>query len=366
MRKVLVFKETLLPPSETFILAQMRALRQYVPMLAGLEHAHPSLPLPQEPILLSDRGRSISDIRAKLYRRTGTAPRFHHNAKRSSPDLIHAHFASGGRTALPLARALRVPLLVTLHGADVTVRGPKLDNYRRLGEDASLFICVSQFIRDRALEAGFPAEKLLVHYIGIDRDVFSPSRSPGRSQGVLFVGRLVEKKGCEYLVRAMQVVQHAHPRCELTVIGDGPLRPSLESLAGQLNVCCRFRGTQPEAAVREALRTAQIFCVPSVTAANGDSEGLGMVFAEAQAMGVPVVSTAHGGIPEIVVNRVTGLLTPERDYEYLANALSLLLGDQDLWQQFHLAALRHVERHFDLRTQTALLEKIYNETISAK
>ncbi|MEA2543384.1 MAG: colanic acid/amylovoran biosynthesis glycosyltransferase, partial [Acidobacteriaceae bacterium] len=177
MRKVLVFKETLLPPSETFILAQMRALRQYVPIIAGLEHAQPSLPLPQEPILLSARGRLISDARAKLYRRTGTAPRFHYNAKRSRPDLVHAHFASGGRTALPLARALRVPLLVTLHGADVTVRDPKLDNYRRLGEDASLFICVSQFIRDRALEAGFPAEKLLVHYIGIDRDVFSPSSS---------------------------------------------------------------------------------------------------------------------------------------------------------------------------------------------
>jgi colanic acid/amylovoran biosynthesis glycosyltransferase len=364
MRRVLIFKETLLPPSETFILAQMRALRQYVPILAGLEHAQPSLPLPQEPILLSDRGRSISDARAKLYRRTGTAPIFHHNAKRSRPDLIHAHFASGGRTALPLVHALRVPLLVTLHGADVTVRGPQPDYYRRLGEDASLFICVSQFIRDRALEAGFPPEKLLTHYIGIDRDVFSPLSSPRPSQGVLFVGRLVEKKGCEYLVRAMQLVQRVHPQCELTVIGDGPLRPSLETLAGQMNVRCRFHGSQPEAAVREALRIARIFCVPSVTAANGDSEGLGMVFAEAQAMGVPVVSTAHGGIPEIVVNRVTGILTPERDYESLADALSLLLADQDLWQHFHHAALQHVERQFDLRTQTALLEKVYNKIIA--
>jgi colanic acid/amylovoran biosynthesis glycosyltransferase len=364
MHRVLVFKETLLPASETFILAQMRALTKYVPILAGLERAHPSLPLPQEPLLLSEHSPSISDARAKLYRRTGTAPLFHLKAKRSRPDLVHAHFASGGRTALPLARALHVPLLVTLHGSDITVRHQEPDRYRRLAEGASLFVCVSKFIRDRALEAGFPPQKLLVHYIGIDRDLFSPPALAKTFEGVLFVGRLVEKKGCEYLLRAMQVVQRAHPQCKLTVIGDGPLRPSLEVLAGQLGIRCQFRGTQPMAIVREALRTAKVFCVPSVTAANGDSEGLGMVFAEAQAMGIPVVSTVHGGIPEVVLNRVTGLLSPERDYESLASALSTLLSDEELWQSFHRAALERIEQWFDLSTQTALLEKIYNQAIT--
>jgi colanic acid/amylovoran biosynthesis glycosyltransferase len=363
MHKVLVFKETLLPASETFILAQMRALRAYVPMLAGLERARPSLPLPREPILLSERGSSFSDARAKLYRRTGAAPLFHARAKRCRPDLIHAHFASGGRTALPLARALRVPLVVTLHGNDVTIRDQQPELYRRLGEDASLFICVSRFIRDRALEAGFPSQKLVVHYIGIDRDLFSPAGSPGPSQAVLFVGRLVEKKGCEYLVRAMALVQHAHPQSELIVIGDGPLRASLEALAGQLSIRCQFRGAQPEAVVRESLRRARIFCVPSTTAANGDSEGLGMVFAEAQAMGVPVVSTIHGGIPEVVVHGVTGLLTPERDSQALADALSLLLADDGLWQRLHHAAPQHIGEHFDLVKQTALLEDFYNGII---
>lgn len=364
MRKVLVFKETWLSPSETFILAQMEALSGYVPILAGLERACPSLPLPQEPILLMDRGPAISDLRAKLYRRIGTAPLFLRKAKRAHPDFIHAHFASGGRSALPLARALRVPLVVTLHGSDVTVRGSQTDRYKRLGEEASLFLCVSEFIRDRALEAGLPAQKLRVHYIGIDRDLFSPSPSAGTSQGVLFVGRLVEKKGCEYLLRAMKLVQRAHPRCELIVIGDGPLRPSLETFAKESKVRCQFRGTQPATVIREALQKAQVFCVPSVTAADGDSEGLGIVFAEAQAMGVPVVSTSHGGIPEIVLNRVTGLLVPERDYEALAEALSLLIADGDLWQRFHHAARQHIEQHFDLKTQTALLEDIYNKTVT--
>jgi colanic acid/amylovoran biosynthesis glycosyltransferase len=365
MRKVLIFKETLLQPSETFVLAQMRALSEYEPILVGLERAHPSLPLGQEPLLLSDRGPAISALRSKLYRRKGIAPLFHHQAKRLFPDLVHAHFASGGRSALPLARALRVPLVVTLHGNDVTVRGQRPDLYKRLGKEASLFICVSKFIRDRALEAGFPAHKLVVHYIGIDRGLFSPSTTTLTPQGVLFVGRLVEKKGCEYLIRAMQLVQRARPECELTVIGDGPLRLSLESLAKDLKVRCQFRGVQPATVIREELQKARIFCAPSLTAADGDSEGLGMVFAEAQAMGVPVVSTMHGGIPEVVVNRSTGLLTPERDYQALANALSVLLVDDGLWQQFHQAAPQHIEQHFDLQAQTVLLEDIYTEAIAS-
>jgi glycosyltransferase involved in cell wall biosynthesis len=364
MRKVLIFKETLLQPSETFILAQMGALSEYQPILVGLERARPSLPLEQEPLLLSDRGPAISALRAKLYRRTGVAPLFHHWAKRLLPDLVHAHFASGGRTALPLARALRVPLVVTLHGNDVTARGQRPGLYRRLGKEALYFICVSEFIRDRALEAGFPPQKLLVHYIGIDRGLFSPSIPPVASQGVLFVGRLVEKKGCEYLLRAMQIVQRAHPQCQLTVIGDGPLRLPLEALAKDLKIRCQFLGVQRATAVREALQKARIFCVPSVTAANGDSEGLGMVFAEAQAMGVPVVSTAHGGIPEVVVDHATGLLTPERNQQALAEALAVLLVDDGLWQKFHHDAPRHIEQRFDLKAQTALLEDIYTDTLA--
>jgi colanic acid/amylovoran biosynthesis glycosyltransferase len=363
MRKVLVFKETLLPPSETFILAQMQQLKEYVPILAGLERSHPSLPLPQEPILLSDRGAYLSDTRSKLYRRIGTAPVFHFRAKRSQPTLVHAHFASGGRTALPLARALHVPLVVTLHGKDVTVRGGAPDRYRGLGKYASLFICVSEFIRDRAIEAGFPSGKLRVHYIGIDRTMFSPLISPERSKDVLFVGRLVEKKGCEYVLRAMQRVQRAHRDCDLTVIGDGPLRPALEALATDLKIRCRFRGAQPAEIVREALQGARIFCGPSVTAADGDSEGLGMVFAEAQAMGIPVVSTTHGGIPEVVVHQLTGLLVPERDYSALADALCLLLADESLWESLHRAGPKHIEQKFDLKTQTTLLETIFDAVL---
>lgn len=366
MSRVLVFKETLLPPSETFILAQMIALRRYQAQLCGLERSRSSLAVNNDVILLADRPAAFAQLRAKLYRRTGIAPLFHHRAREFRPDLVHAHFASGGRSAIPLARSLGVPLIVTLHGADMTVRDARSDRYKHLAESAACVICVSKFIRDRALEAGFPAEKLIVHYVGIDRELFAPSGVPLGMRKVLFVGRLVEKKGCEYLLRAMQLVQREQTDCELTIIGDGPLRTSLEVLARDLKLHCDFCGVQPAPIVRDMLQKSRVFCVPSVTAANGDSEGLGIVFAEAQAMGVPVVSTLHGGIPEIVSDGETGLLVPERALHPLAEALSTLLADESIWQRFHEAAQVRIRDHFDIGVQTHLLESIYDRLLGAR
>jgi glycosyltransferase involved in cell wall biosynthesis len=252
-----------------------------------------------------------------------------------------------------------VPLLVTLHGADVTVKWASAQSMRRLGQEAALFLCVSHFIRDRAIAAGLPKEKLRAHYIGVDLQQFHALPTDATHAGVLFVGRLVEKKGCEYLLRAMGSIQQTYPDCLLTVIGDGPLRGNLESQAKELSLVCRFLGAQPAVIVREHLQRTRIFCVPSLTAENGDSEGLGMVFAEAQAMGIPVVSTLHGGIPEVVANGRTGLLVRERDHEALAAAIASLLGDTSMWNRLRQGARAHIEHSFDLAKQTAELEAIY-------
>jgi glycosyltransferase involved in cell wall biosynthesis len=361
---VLIFKETLLPPSETFILAQMRALTRFSPYLIGLEPTAKSLPLEQPPVLLSHRASRIADLRAKVYRRAAFAPSFHRKLRNLRPSLIHAHFASGGKTLLPLHRALRLPLIVTLHGgSDVPIKKPQMGVYRELAERADLFICVSDFIRKQAIEAGYPPEKLLVHYIGIDRSLFFPPPDAMDKDSVLFVGRLVEMKGCEYLIRAMQAVQASRPSTKLIVVGDGPLRSDLERLAKELRVRCKFMGVQSPATIRQLLQKSRLLSLPSVTTLDGHVEGLGIALIEAQAMGVPVVSTLHAGIPEGVADGATGTLVPERDSERLAAAIVLLLEDQELWQRYHLATQEHIDRKFDLRKQTALLEDIYSEQI---
>jgi len=133
MSQILIFKETVLPRSETFILAQMQALRNVSTRLIGLEEVPSGLPLPTRPILLSQLRRGLGSLRAKIYRKSGIAPLFHAEAKREKPALLHAHFASGGLAAIPLAKSLGVPLLVTLHGSDVTVKWASAESMRRLG-----------------------------------------------------------------------------------------------------------------------------------------------------------------------------------------------------------------------------------------
>ena len=192
MPKVLIFKETLLPPSETFILAQMGALTRFSPYLVGLEPTSKGLPLDDTPLLLSSRASIASDLRAKLYRRTGFAPLFHSRVRDLRPDLVHAHFASGGKTSLPLHKMLQLRLVVTLHGgSDVPIQKPKMGIYRELAEKADLFLCVSDFIRKQAIEAGFPPEKLLVHYIGIaERSFFQRPMLSARIQSCSLAGWL--------------------------------------------------------------------------------------------------------------------------------------------------------------------------------
>jgi glycosyltransferase involved in cell wall biosynthesis len=180
---------------------------------------------------------------------------------------------------------------------------------------------------------------------------------------VLFVGRLVEKKGCEVLIRAMHRVQLRIPDVVLTIVGDGPLRASLEALAGSLGIRCRFTGAAPAALVRQLLRQTAVACVPSQTAQNGDSEGLPIIVLEAQSMGVPVVSTFHAGIPEAVVHGQTGLLAAEGDCEALAENLMLLLESEKLRAEYGARGAQRIAECFDLKSQTRCLEEIYAEVL---
>jgi glycosyltransferase involved in cell wall biosynthesis len=175
------------------------------------------------------------------------------------------------------------------------------------------------------------------------------------------VGRLVEKKGCEYLIRAMQMVQRDDPAVRLVVIGDGPLRDSLESLANSLLVRAEFIGIQVADSVSRWMNKARVLCVPTVRAANGDMDGCCMVFLEAHAMGLPVVAFNTGGTPEAVLHGQTGLLVTERDCDALADAIHQVVNDRLMWEQFSQAARLRVEHRFNLSTQNKRLEEIYNQ-----
>lgn len=376
MPKVLVFAERMLPSTQTFIPLQVEELQRYKATYVGLIPNDRNFPMATEPIRLTrDRSRS-SRVRRELYRWTGIAPQFHAEVARVKPQLIHAHFAEGTSSAVFLSKRLSVPLLLHLRGGAELMPDSELRRHlfqlpflvyrRELWRRASLFICVSQYIREKALRAGFPAEKLLVHYTGMNCKAFTPTApitevNPHR---ILYVGRLVPYKGCDYLLHAMQRVQQRVPAAQLVIIGDGEFRHALEELNSELGVKAEFLGEQSQETIRWWQERSRVFCGPSVTLSDGMSEAFGNVFSEAQAMGLPVVSFRHGGIPETMCEGVTGLLAAERDVEQLAAHLLRFLTDNKFWFNAREQGMAWVRRNFDVRSQTAKLETIYDSVIS--
>lgn len=366
MDTALIFRERLLAPSETFILEQAKALRRYGPVLVGLRRAESQLRHPFSEILLSDGSGLRDKIAARLFRYRPVAPEFFRRLRSVNASVLHAHFAIDGVKALPIAGALDIPLVVSLHGYDITPSDEQLcktasgrhylSHRAQLFARASAFVCVSQSIRETALRAGFPEPKLHVHYTGVDCTRFQPGTSDRDPKLILFVGRLVETKGCEYAIRAMVAVQKKDPDARLEIIGDGPLRQELETLAKRLNVRTNFLGIQDTYEVQRRMSRARVLCNPSVTA-----EGFGMVFAEAQAVGTPVVSCMHSAIPEAVSHGETGLLCPEREPAALAEALLTFLQNEASWRQASARAVIRVREQFNIADQTAKLEKLYDD-----
>jgi len=372
MKSVLIFKDNILPASETFILSQGEGLTTFKAFYVGARKVD-GIAVPAGRSLFINDGGRFGRFREILFKAFD-----HVSAKqlatlrRIGASLIHAHFGPDGVLAQPLAKALQLPLVVTFHGYDATTHDDfasrsffkhrkYLRRRGRLIESAAKFIAVSEFVKRKIMAQGFPEEKIVVLYTGIDLEAFRPSAQVLRKPMVLFVGRLVSVKGCSYLIRAMQRVQESFPEVELVIIGDGPLRSQLEQEARASLNHYRFLGVQPPQVVREWLNQAKVFSVPSITEESGAAEGFGMVFAEAQAMGVPVVSSLSGGIPEAVAHGETGLLAAERDVEGLAAHILRLLTDENLWSLMSAQGQKRVADRFDLRRQTVLLDEIYRE-----
>lgn len=364
----IVFRNRILPWSETFIAAQSGALSRYAPVLAGYSSDPSGAPfLVGRPRVLLEDHSLFPAAEKLLLKSIGRVPRRWLRAIAATrPVVLHAHFGSSALPAGPIARALGIPLVLTYHGMDITVVAKSeaaREGRRRAFAAADRVIAVSQFIAGALREAGCPAEKITVHFIGIDTARFAPADEARAAAEVLYVGRLVEKKGVGHLLRAMAQVRREVPAVELVLAGDGPLRESLASEAAALDVPARFLGVQTPEQVQRLMRRATVLAGPSIVDVRGNAEGLGMTFLEAQASGLPPVVSTSGGAAEGVVHGVTGFLFSPGDEAALAGHLVHLLGDPALCARMGLAGRAHVERHFDLRRQTAALESIYDAVV---
>jgi glycosyltransferase involved in cell wall biosynthesis len=361
---VVIYRAPLFNPSETFVRAHGPALKRYRPLLAGLEdkgNIEPALAF-----LPRNRGERL---RARLGNLDWLAERL----RPEQPRLIHAHFGPDGLAALDLAQRLRIPLVTTLHGYDVSrtraalLLSGKLSWMRyalgreRLARHGDLFLAVSEALRSMAIRAGYPADRTMTHYIGADLKAF-PASDGDDGETILHVGRLVEKKGTALLLAAFERLKAVHPAATLVIIGDGPLRPLLERRAMQLGLAegVRFMGSQPARVVAEWMRRSAVLAVPSLTARDGDAEGLPTVIPEAAASGLAVVGSDHSGIPEAIIDGRSGFVVPEGQVEALSARLIELMRSPDLRRSMGAAARELAVTRFDREAQAERLERLYD------
>jgi len=361
---VLVYRDRIVPRSEAQFLRRLYVgFERLVPRWIGCRLDDGVADLGFAPTLLGREG-VLGGLDRMLFKQFGVLPP-KPDLTQFAPRIVHAHFGRGGALALPIARRLGLPLVVTYHGGDATKDKhyqrrliPTIYQRRmeRLKREAAVIICVSDFIRQRLIDRGFPEAKLKVIRYGIEMNAPDAAPAPDAPPYALFVGRFVEKKGITYLIEAMRLLRAQGSALELVLIGDGPLAGELQEASAKLGGI-RFLGWQDQAEVRRWMRGATALCVPSVTAKAGDSEGLPNVLLEAMAEGAPVIGAQSAGIGEAVQDGVTGFMVPPGEAAPIAAALAALEADPDLRRRLGRAARDRAATQFSAVAQSRLLEQ---------
>ncbi|MDB2324110.1 glycosyltransferase [Alphaproteobacteria bacterium] len=364
--RCLVFRDKLLLPSEGFIPSHYISFDELRPVYVANELGWRS------DILDAPKIRTVNGALGRVAFKqfgAGINPSQFADEHGHAPAVLHAHFGRGGALALPLARALGIPLYVTFHGGDATKETHQRRRlfrsiYQRrlaaLQSYASGFLGVSDFVTHQLRAQGFPPEKLRTHYIGIGLDGQYKLRAPtarAADAPLLFVGRLVDKKGVDTLLMAMRQLPASHANIRLEIAGSGPEEARLRKMAADLPHVT-FLGWQTPDELASRLATCSAMVVPSQKARNGDCEGLPTVVLEALRAGVPVIATRHAGIPEIIDDGETGICVEERDPAALALAIGrhydMGIGAQNLVA----AGQRRLRTDFDAAIQSRRLQDI--------
>ncbi|MBW4549775.1 MAG: glycosyltransferase [Aphanocapsa sp. GSE-SYN-MK-11-07L] len=285
-------------------------------------------------------------------------------------DLIHCHFGPHGVFGSDLIKVgLESSLVVTFHGFDVNLNQIDRPGYARLFRSNALYTANSQFTADRAIAIGCPASALRRWRIGVDVHKFPfIERIPSADKlKILSIGRLTPKKGFQILIPAFAQVKPPPQGLELHIVGGGSQEAlgSLKDLANQYSVQDNvyFHGSANEAEVRHYFSLCQLFALACVTGPDGDKEGQGLVIQEAQASGLPVITTRHNGVPEGLCPEQHELLANEGDIDSLRISLQRAVDEPEKWRDWGHAGRAFVEKYYSFERTTDDLLTIYNELL---
>ena len=285
--------------------------------------------------------------------------------RRFRPDVVLAEYGPTGVDVMEACRRANLPLVVHFHGYDASRREvleTYAEAYVELFRQAAGIVAVSREMQRRLISLGAPAEKVHYNPCGVDCREFVGADPKNSSPTLLAVGRFVEKKGPKLTLQAFGRALSQAADARLRMIGDGPLLDECRQLIAELQIghAVELLGAQPPSVVQHEMRHARAFVQHSIEASDGDCEGTPVGILEASASGLPVIATRHGGIPDVVIDGETGLLSDERDVSRMSENILRLLRDPQLASVLGTAARARIEAHFSQTQSDQRLWSIIN------
>jgi len=256
-------------------------------------------------------------------------------------------------------------IVVCLRGHDITAHDVKNDGrYNYLFKRGDLFLPVCGYFKKLLIKLNCDSEKIVVHHSAINCSQFFFKERKKPEKGMIrlvSVCRLTEKKGMRYAIKAVARVVKQYKNIHFTIIGDGPLKEELEKLIKKLKIrnhVTLFGWATHDQVVLE-LDQSHIFLLPSITAENGDEEGIANALKEAMAMGLISIATWHAGNPELIDDSISGFLVPQRNSKLLARKIKYIINNPDIWESIGRVARKKIEDEFETKQSIIELEKLF-------
>ncbi len=347
--------------SETFIQAHKNIIK------GNIKYYYGSLSNPQ----LESEGSLLVGFRryfSKGIEKLKNAPRFAEKQalisswRKHKIDVILAEYGTTAAMYLDIIQTSKIPLIIHFHGYDATAYNTLKEfqeEYRQMFDYAKCIIVVSDMMHDKLIALGCPKDKLVKNTYG-PNDLFFELKPQFNKSQFIAIGRFTDKKAPYYTILAFKNILKLFPETKLIMAGDGHLLNSCENLVRYLDIAnsVQFVGVITPSEFGAYLEESLAFVQHSITAKSGDMEGTPLAVLEASAAGIPVISTYHAGIPDVIINEETGLLVNEHDVEGMSNNMIRILSDKPYAMEMGAKGRNNIAKNFSMKRHIDKIDEL--------
>ena len=306
-----------------------------------------------------------------IYKFKGYLPAFKYYCNSLKANILHIHFGYNGIKSIGLKRELKIPIVCSFYGNDV-FRWPHkegfMPKFKYMFKEVDKILALGPYMKNELIKIGCPENKIEIQHLGVDinKIKFVQKKAPIDSKiSFLIASSFVQKKGIQVAINALGLIANKFD-FTVDIIGDGPLKEDIITCIRNNNLVdhVQLHGYQSYQKIINFAYNSHMFLQASKTASDNDKEGTPMVIADVMATGLPVISTNHSDIPEIVIDGFNGYLAEENSIEDFAKAILRFVREQEKLEEFSHNARLHIEQNFNSKIQAKRLETIYSNLVN--